>query len=105
MYLQRLANNGDSVFFCFISVAQLQTTKIMETWFLNLKTKEKRKFLGLSELWERRRRRGTTVARDGDVTGEEGSGDMVCGAGGRAHGSFPTISEVRENFQGESRGR
>jgi hypothetical protein len=105
MYLQRLANNGDSVFFCLISVAQLQTMKIMETWFLNLKTRERRKFLGLSELWERRGRRGTTTARDGDATGEEGSGDMVYGAGGRAHGSFPVIFEVRENFQGESRGR
>jgi hypothetical protein len=30
MYLQRLANNGDSVF-CLISVAQLQTMKTMET--------------------------------------------------------------------------
>ncbi len=79
--------------------------RVCETWFLNLKTRERRKFLRLSELWERRGRRGTTVARDGDATGEEGSGDMVCGAGGRAHGSFPAISEVRENFQGESRGR
>jgi len=94
MYLQRLANNGDSVFFCLIFVAQLQTMKIMETWFLNLKTRERRKFLGLSELWERRGRRGTTTARDGDATGEEGNGDMVCGAGGRAHGSFPATSEV-----------
>jgi hypothetical protein len=105
MYLQRLANNGDSIVFCLISVAQLQTMKIMETWFLNLKTREKRKFLGLSELWERRGRRGTTVVRDGDAIGEEGSGDMVCGAGGRTHGSFPAISEILENFQGESRGR
>ncbi len=78
---------------------------VCETWFLNLKTRERRKFLGLSELWKRRGRRGTTTTRDGDATGEEGSGDMVCGVGGRAHGSFPAISEVRENFQGESRGR
>jgi len=105
MYLQRLANNGDLVFFYLIYVAQLQTMKIMETWFLNLKTRERRKFLGLSELWERRGRRGTTTTRDGDATDEEGSGDMVCGAGGRTHGSFPTVSEVQENFQGEFRGR
>jgi hypothetical protein len=99
MYLQRLANNGNSVFFCLISIAQLQTMKIMETWFLNLKTRERRKFLGLSELWERRGRRGTTAARDGDATDEEGNGDMVCGAGGRAHGNFPAISEVERIFR------